>query len=240
MQLSLFADPIMPLIRDRLIPLYGRIEDEVRYEPTEQFVLSLISSRTHDEVSGVAFEQLRAHFPYWEMLLTADAAKVTALIADVQYAPVKASRLIEALNRIKTQHKTLDLGLLENWPVDVAWSWLQSLPGAGPKVAAATLNFSTLRKSVFVADTHVLRDAKRIGLLPPKANLALGHRVLNGLIPNDWGERDDYQQHWLMKSHGQNICRHSTPRCGECPLQDICRYFADQSAMAKSAPEEFL
>ena len=45
MQLSLFSDPVMPFIRDRLIPLYGFIEDEVRYDPTEQFVLSLISSQ---------------------------------------------------------------------------------------------------------------------------------------------------------------------------------------------------
>ena len=225
MQLSLFSDPVMPFIRDRLIPLYGFIEDEVRYDPTEQFVLSLISSRTRDEVSRAAFERLRAHFPRWEMLLTADVAAVETLIAEVQDALVKAERLIAALNRIRTQRGTLDLDFLVDWPVTAAWSWLQTLSGVGPKVAAVTLNFSTLRMPILAVDRHLLREGKRLGLLPPKAGFLRGHRVLNGLAPNGWDNRDYYQQHWLMKSHGQNICRHGIPRCSECPLRDICRYY---------------
>lgn len=224
-QLSLFSDPVMPRIRDRLMPHYGSIEDEVRYGPTEQFVVALIGSRTRDEISKAAFARLRAHFPRWEMLLTAEAATVTALIFDVQDASVKAARLIEALRRLQARHNTLDLSFLADWPVDIAWSWLQTLPGAGPKVAAATLNFSTLRKPILAVDRHVLRNAKRLGLLPPKADFMRGHRVLNGLIPNGWTERDRYQQHWLMKSHGQTICRHGIPQCGDCPLKDICRHF---------------
>ena len=140
--------------------------------------------------------------------------------------PSKLHRLIEALRQLHARHNTLDLSFLADWPVDIAWSWLQTLPGAGPKVAAATLNFSTLRKPILAIDRHVLRTTKRLGLLPPKADFKRGHRVLNGLIPNGWTERDRYQQHWLMKSLGQDKCRHGVPRCAECPLKDICRYFA--------------
>mgnify|MGYP001039559747 CR=1 FL=1 len=224
MQLSLFPDPILPLIHERLVPLYGRLEGEERYRPDEQFIISLIGSRTRDEVSANAFIRLCRHFPRWEMMLPAKPATVAGILGDVQYAPVKAEHLIAALRRIHGRFGTLDLAFLADWPVGIAWQWLQHLPGVGPKIAAATLNFSSLRKPIFVVDTHVLRLAKRLGLLPAKAGFAQAHRLLNELIPNDWTERDRYQLHWLMKSHGQQTCRHRAPQCGDCPLRDVCQY----------------
>lgn len=226
MQLSLFSDPVLPLIRDRLIARYGRIDDARRRAPIDQLIRSLISSRTHDEVSGAAFERLHARFPSWEMLLIAEAKEALAPIAEVQDAPVKAERLIAALNEIWRRHRTFDLSFLAGWPVASAWSWLQSLPGVGPKVAAATLNFSALRKPILTVDRHLLRVGKRLGLLPPKADFRRGHHELNALAPNDWGDGDYYQQHWLMKFHSQATCRDGTPRCGECPLTDICKHFS--------------
>jgi endonuclease-3 len=229
MQLSLFPDPILPLIRQGLTPLHGLLEGGERYQPTEQFFISFIGSRTRDEVAADAFTRLCARFPRWEMMLSAKPAAITTLLGDVQYAPIKAEHLLATLRRLHGQRRTLDLGFLADWPVGIAWRWLQNLPGVGPKVAAATLNFSSLRKPIFVVDTHILRLAKRLGLVSAKAGFAHAHRLLNDLIPNDWTERDHYQLHWLMKSHGQKVCRHRAPQCGDCPLRNLCPYFQDQA-----------
>lgn len=225
MQLTLFDDPVMPLIRDRLIAQHGRIDDMRNAEPLDQLIRSFIGSRTRDAVSGAAFEKLHARFPRWETLLVAEAKGVLALIAEVQDAEIKSQRLIAALNKIQERRGTLDLGFLMGWPVDAAWAWLQTLPGVGPKVAAATLNFSSLRKPILTVDRHLLRLGKRLGLLPPKADFLRGHRLLNALAPDGWSGHDHYQQHWLMKFHGQTICRHGAPRCRQCPLTDLCRHF---------------
>ncbi len=107
-----------------------------------------------------------------------------------------------------------------------------AIPGALAQIAAATLNFSSLRKPIFVVDTHILRLAKRLGLLPAKAGFAHAHRLLNGLIPNDWTERDHYQLHWLMKSHGQKVCRHRVPLCSDRPLRNVCRHFTANGEQA--------
>lgn len=166
------------------------------------------------------------------MMLSAKPAAITTLLGDVQYAPIKAEHLLATLHRLHGQRGTLDLGFLADWPVGIAWRWLQNLPGVGPKIAAATLNFSSLRKPIFVVDTHILRLAKRLGLLPAKAGFAHAHRLLNGLIPNDWTERDHYQLHWLMKSHGQKVCRHRVPLCSDCPLRNVCRHFTANGEQA--------
>jgi endonuclease III len=71
MQLSLFSDPAMPLIRDRLIARHGRVDDARNAEPTDQLILSIISSNTSDKTSGVAFEKLRLRFTCWEIMLNA-------------------------------------------------------------------------------------------------------------------------------------------------------------------------
>ncbi|WP_119271761.1 endonuclease III domain-containing protein [Taklimakanibacter deserti] len=225
MQLSLFANPMMLIIRDRLISHHGGIDDARHAPAIDQFILSLISSDTSDKTSGIAFEKLRLHFPRWENILSAEVTIVATVIAGVAHAPVKAKQLITALHKIKAERDTLDLGFLTDWPVADAWSWLQTLPGVGPKVSAATLNFSSLRKPILVVDRHLLRMGKRLGVLPPKADFRRGHRLFNACVPNDWGDRDYYQQHWLMKFHSQTICRAGTPRCGECPLTDICQFF---------------
>ncbi|MGE0241562.1 MAG: endonuclease III [Parvibaculaceae bacterium] len=223
-QLLLFPDPLLALIRDRLIAHQGRIDDMRTAAPIDQFVLSLIGSDTSDKTSRIAFEKLRLHFASWTDVLAAAPAAIAIIIADVKHAAAKAEHLKEALREIKTQHGTLDLGFLAGWPVADAWSWLQILPGVGPKVAAATLNFSSLRKPILVVDRHVLRVGKRLGLPPPKADFRRGHRLLNGRVPNDWDDRDRHQLHWQLKSHSQTTCRAGTPRCGECPLTDICSY----------------
>lgn len=226
MQLSLFTDHTMPLIRDRLIARHGRIDDVRNAEPTDQLILSIISSDTSDKASLVAFEKLRLRFPCWEDIFAAEPAALATAIADVRHATVKAEHLVRALREITAQYGTLDLGFLMDWPVAIAWHWLQTLPGVGPKVAAATLNFSNLRKPILTVDRHLLRVGKRLGLLPPKADFRRGHRLLNDRVPNDWDDRDTYQQHWLMKFHSQATCRSSRPLCGECPLTDICPYFS--------------
>lgn len=226
MQLLLFSDPVMPLIRDRLIASHGRIDDARNAEPTDQLILSIIGSDTSDKMSVVAFEKLRLRFSGWETMLAAAPAAVATPIADVKHAAVKAEHLLMALREIKAQHGSLDLGFLAGWPVNDAWTWLQTLAGVGPKVAAATLNFSSLRRPILVVDRHLLRTGKRLGLLPPKADFRRGHRLLNGRMPNDWDNRDYYQLHWQLKSHSQTICRASTPRCIDCPLTDICQYFS--------------
>jgi endonuclease III len=182
----------------------------------------MISSCTLDEVSHRAFLQLRAAMPGWDALPDGDPDAIAILIQEATRAPQKAIQLVAATRMIRAQRGRFDLALLADWPMVDALCWLQRLPGVGPKTAAATLNFSTLRKRAFVVDRHVLRVCKRLGLLPITADFERGFRMLMRLMPPDWDADDLYELHWLMKMHGQGTCRHGQPSCHSCPLARLC------------------
>lgn len=218
---SFEREPILLQIRNRLVQIYGRQRDELRHEPTPQWVKAMISSRTYDAISDGAFMRLSG-LPSWDMLSQMDATEILPIIQDVTFAQNKAIHLVKSAQIIKHQRGAVELDFLTVWPTQPAFDWLNSLPGTGPKVAGVTLNFSTLRKPVFAVDTHILRVFWRMGLAPSRHNFKRDYITLSNLIPNDWDADDLYELHWLMKYLGQRICTHSRPLCGRCPLASLC------------------
>lgn len=226
MQLSFSLDdyPILERIRVQLLAVYGTQRDGDRVDPTSLFVYAMISGRTYDRVSSTAFVKLCHLLASWDELPDASVDAVARAIADVKFAARKAEHLISAARIIRARHSRFDLSFLADWSFDDARSWLTKLPGVGPKVAVATLNFSELRKRGLVVDTHVLRTSKRIGILPDRADYVAGFNGLSRLVPNHWDAEDLYEIHWLMKELGQTTCKFQRPACERCPLGKLCVY----------------
>ncbi len=76
----------------------------------------------------------------------------------------------KTLQRILDLRGDFDLDFLGELLVEQAMAWLQRLDGVGLHVAAAVLNFSTLRRPSMVVDTHVWRVARRYGLAGGRAD----------------------------------------------------------------------
>ncbi len=96
---------------------------------------------------------------------------------------------------------------------------LMKLPGIGRKCANIVLAYGFGRQAIPV-DTHVNRISKRLGLAPPRIQPEKVEEYLMELIPRDkW----IYVNH-AMVDHGKSICRPVGPRCGECPLKELCPY----------------
>lgn len=218
-----FGDPSPLEVIDRhLRAVLGAPPPRLRLDPLSQLVLSSLGSRTHGEVAVAAFTALQGRFRDWAALSDAPAASVLLLIHEVTFAEDKAARLPSALRSIQHRRGSLDLGFLGTWPVEAACSWLERLPGVGPKVSAAVVNFSTLRLRALVVDSHHRRVAVRLGLLPPGADFTTAHRRLLRAAPDAWGAARLDDHHQLMKRHGQTVCRHTRPACGRCALRDLC------------------
>lgn len=227
MQLSLALDTDPALVADvrqRLRAAFGTFLDGRRLlPPVDQLIKSMISSRTYDEISWPAYVRLKDVFRAWENLAQASPAEIETAIGQVTHAQIKAGWLPDALQRIVALRGDLSLDFLAQTPVEEAMAWLQKhLPGVGDKVAAAVLNFSTLRRPAMVVDTHVWRVARRIGLAGRNAEpQAVRHAIMEA-APPDWGADDYFDLHWLLKRLGQHLCQHNHTRCGACPVAGMC------------------
>jgi len=223
MQLSLgLARSPLESVRDALLCEFGPQRPVARMDPISQLVKSSISGRTLDAVSWAAFLRLRAEFKSWEDLARAPAAAVARIIQDVTFPDDKARHLTTALRMIEDKVGWLSLSHLKGLDVDQARWELQALPGVGVKVAACVLNFSDLAMRALVVDTHVLRVARRIGLMGA-GDATQAYHTLMGLTPDTWTADDLFELHWLMKRGlGQMLCPHEGPKCGACPLKAMC------------------
>ena len=102
-------------------------------------------------------------------------------------------------------------------PLAKARSYLTSFPGVGVKTANVVLLFS-FGKEAFPVDTHILRVAKRLGLVPPRSDLSRAALRLEPHVPPG----ESMSLHINLIRLGREICRPRKPQCPECPLLPIC------------------
>ncbi len=95
---------------------------------------------------------------------------------------------------------------------------LQSLPGVGRKTANVVLNM-WFRHPAQAVDTHIFRVGNRTGIAPGKDVDAV-ERAIEDHVPVEFQQ---HAHHWLIL-HGRYICVARKPKCGACPIRDLCPY----------------
>lgn len=231
MQTNLFSGQSADLrsIRDRLKLAFGRDRSGFRANGIDQFIRSFIGSRTLDWQADRAFTRLLNRYSGPEALADASVAEVEAALAGVQFADKKAQELKGALLHIRARAGTVALEFLADLDVETALLWLEQIRGVGRKIAAATLNFSHLRKRAFVVDTHVIRVMRRFGFVKPNAETV---DVYDAVMDAAGGMTADdlCEFHWHLKRLGQNTCKGFQAHCASCPLSEICMKRMETSA----------
>jgi endonuclease III len=188
-------------------------ETELRYNsPYELLVAVVLSAQCTDKRVNQVTPALFNRFPTAAHLASADAEEVLPFIASVSYPNNKAKHLAGLGRLLMTEFG----GVV---PSDV--NDLQKLPGVGRKTANVIASV-IFNQPTMAVDTHVFRVAHRIGLVPAKARtplaveLQLMRHIPAVLVPK--------AHHWLIL-HGRYVCVARKPKCAECPLTAICRYY---------------
>jgi endonuclease-3 len=103
---------------------------------------------------------------------------------------------------------------------------LQGFPVIGEPTAEKILLFSKLASVAAVpsASVHV---PVRLWIGQPGKNYAADYRVAREILSAALDEAFEARQraYLLLKKHGQEICKRSTPKCAICPLTARCVYF---------------
>ena len=95
---------------------------------------------------------------------------------------------------------------------------LTTLPGVGRKTANVVLN-AVFHFPAQAVDTHIFRVGNRTRIAPGRDVEAV-ERAIEDNVPVEFQQ---YAHHWLIL-HGRYICQAKRPRCGICPIEDLCPY----------------
>jgi len=196
---------------------YGAVR-RPRRDPVEVLIRGVLSQNTTDLNSGRAYDQLVKAFGSWENIARAQASAVQKAISQGGLAAQKAAT-IKSILRWLEGRGGYSLEFLRAMPSAEAERALRQVKGVGIKTARLVLLFG-FGRPVFVVDTHVLRVAARMGLIPDRCTRARAHAVLDGLIP----DRRKYEAHINMIRLGRQICRPRSPNCTLCPVKPWCRF----------------
>src|SRR6266850_4589762 len=201
----------------RLRRAYGDPPAPRRLAPLDELILTVLSQHTSDTNRDRAYADLRSRFATWDDVADAPLPAIARAIYRGGLGPTKAIRIRAILRALRERGIALDQSALSRMRSKALWDLLISLPGVGPKTAACVLLFS-LDRPYFPVDTHVHRVARRLGLVPPRADAVATQAAFQASVP----PRDMYALHMNLIRHGRAVCVAIRPRCSECVLHDLC------------------
>lgn len=208
----------------RLEERYGEANWSPRWNPEDELVACILSQHTSDVNSFRAFDNLKRRYPAWDEVIAAPTEQLADTIRCGGLANSKAARIQEVLKIIREQEGSVDLSRLKQLSDEEARRYLMALPGVGPKTAAIVLCFA-LGRPVIPVDTHVFRVAWRLGLIRKQIGEARAHDALQEKVPPEIV----YNFHVALIQHGRQVCKAPVPRCYDCPLTDLCAFYAEKS-----------
>ncbi len=184
--------------------------------PFEVLVTTIVSQNTNDKNTAKAMRRLK------EILGRIDPEGIERISlreledalrpAGLYRQKARVIKRVAALLRGDRLERILEKDLEE------ARRELISLPGVGPKTADVLLSVTGRRPTIAV-DRHITRVALRLGLSRRGDYEEIRRSLMELFDPDDY-----LKAHLLLIKLGRVYCRPRNPKCGECPLRDICEY----------------
>ena len=183
---------------------------ELDFNSHFELLISVILSAQATDVSvNLATAKLYPVANTPEAMLTLGEEGLKRYIRTIGLFNTKAKNVIATCRMLVEQHGSKVPDTREE---------LEALPGVGRKTANVILN-TAFRQVAMAVDTHIFRVSNRIGIAPGRNVLEVEKELLR-LVPEEF-LLDAH--HWLIL-HGRYVCVARKPRCGECPIADLCEY----------------
>lgn len=188
-------------------------ETELKYEnPFQLLVAVVLSAQCTDKRINMVTPALFRDFPTPAHLAASNFDELFPYIKSVSF-PSNKTRHLLGLGKM----------LVENYGGEIPQTVeeLTKIPGVGRKTANVITSVIWNQPNMAV-DTHVFRVSRRLGLVPLTAKTPL--EVEKQLIKHIPKKYIHISHHWLIL-HGRYTCLARRPRCEECPITHLCKYF---------------
>lgn len=178
------------------------------YTDAFQLLISTrLSAQCTDKRVNMVTPALFAEFPDAKSMANADIKRVEELIKTCGLYKTKAKDLVGIGKMLMDEYGGTVPDSIEE---------LTRLPGVGRKTANLVVGDIFGKPSV-VTDTHFIRLCNRLGLVDTTNPYAV-EKAMRKLLPPE--ESGDFCHRTVL--FGRDVCTARSPKCGECPLEDIC------------------
>ena len=198
-------------------------ETELEYKNPYQLLVSVIlSAQCTDKRVNLTTPAIFQKYPSPSELSKAGFDELFPYIKSISYPNNKTKHLIGMAQMLMS-----DFG----GEVPMTVEELIKLPGVGRKTANVVTSVVDKQPNMAV-DTHVFRVAARIGLTVNAKTPLATEKQLVSIIPTELIHK---AHHWLIL-HGRYVCVARNPKCEECGLKPVCKYY--QSVIKKNKAEK--
>lgn len=175
----------------------------------ELLIATVLSAQTTDKRVNMVTDVLFNKYSSLLDLSNADVNDIETIIKPIGTYKRKAIYVLEISKRL------LDYGYVPN-----DRKFLESLPGVGRKTANVVLS-NIYNEPCIAVDTHVSRVSIRLGIASKNDDVKKIEMKLNKKFPRDKLGRLHHQ----LVLFGRYFCKASRPKCDNCKLQNICKYY---------------
>ena len=187
---------------------YSGAIPELKFDSTfELLVAVILSAQCTDKRVNLVTQELFPIANTPEKIIALGQSKLEEIIRPCGYFRSKAKHIIGASEMLLREY---------GGEVPGDFDELIKLPGVGRKTANVVASVA-FKVPAIAVDTHVFRLANRTKLAEGKTPLEV-ELGLQKIIPKEkWSDA----HHWLIW-HGRLICTSRSPKCYDCPLNEIC------------------
>ena len=176
--------------------------------PFQLLVATVLSAQTTDIAVNRVTRVLFRAYPDPQSMAQASEASIGAAISSIGLWRAKAANVRGLARMLVAEHGGEVPRTLEE---------LMHLPGVGRKTATAVLGHAFGINAGITVDTHMMRVNRLLRLsraTTPEAMAAALERLIPAKAWTAYTHR--------IIDHGRLVCVARRPRCGICPLQDLC------------------
>jgi endonuclease III len=171
----------------------------------------ILSAQCTDKRVNMTTPALFAMYPNIVALSKANYDDLFAIIKSISFPGNKTRHLMGMAKLVVEKFKG---------EIPMTVEELVQLPGVGRKTANVITSVIDKQPNMAV-DTHVFRVSARIGLTVNAKNPLQTEIQLVKYIPTELVHKF---HHWLIL-HGRYVCIARNPKCDECGLKPVCKYY---------------
>ena len=223
--------PFATLI-DRLAQHYGEPAPPPVTEPFAMILWENVAYLANDAKRAEAFAELRSKAGLSPAAIR--KAKDSVLLAIASKGIVAANTVEKLRMSAEIARDSFDdnLSLILDEPLAAAKRDLRKFPAIGEPAAEKILLFNQ-RHPILALESNGLRVLVRLGYTPEHRNYATmykgAQRALRSQLPSSCEAL--IRAHQLLRQHGQELCKRTSPLCSSCPLRTDCFWFREFAAI---------